>query len=1342
MHGNVPTLSVRYISVTNNSIRTTQLLNNWWDFISVPHPDIREPLVPEAVPLDGWQEGAYLVPGFFTDHSYPDEWRESRSGWARTRFHRPENCANHRAMLKLDGVIPKAHVFINGTKAYEQEDMFLGDQVDITDLIGPGENELAVFITEFKTFDHPERNLPILIDVPWGCCPAKDQAGIWQDVSVEYRPAVCVEDVTIITSVRDNAITIVSRLHNYSDTPFQGLLEHKVLSAGQTVFGLPEETLEIGAGESLEVISTAKWADYHPWTQEDPHLYHLSTRLGTHDTRTNGTATAQGQLPVLTDEILTRFGFREVWIEGHRIMLNGRAMRWSGEWCHKSHSHWLRPEYVRQWYQQIKDLNMNYVRMHTFPHPEYFLDIADEMGICVCQESALHGSGQAGWDTPELWDRARRHIKRMVRRDKNHPSLVLWSVENEMRWSLNIVPSAKDELPKLKELMGELDPTRPAYHDGDSSLWDETTQYIISRHYGTACTGLGWWDKTRPLHSGEVGRWHFASPYTALQWADDEVFSYYSAISRSIAMDACRTSELARANEVSCLFLWNTSGLDNFRPSEAKTFFWDEPNSPFLKPLAHKPYESEYAWWEDGKGYRPGHSFELIRHTFRPLALVIKQERTQFYSDRTVPHTVYLVNDLPVDTAGQITVSAVQNGCELWSETREVSAASGCTATADFAVPLDSVDCSIPAQIHTVVSSSGGSDAVVRTIRITDSAQRTKPLDIPTPALYGTGAVCGFLDSHCVEYVQTHDPATLDPKKTPVLIVADNSVKPSSDDNVRIRKFLQRGGSVLVLEQTNPLFPELKIARMPVEMAHARSPRHRILEGVKPDELRFFGDDPFGLPSSDSYVTMFPYEKPEDWSVVRPIIDSSGGDFAVGGLGWAPLIETRIGNGCLLASQLRLSDRWSELPVADKLLTNSLSYLSGFAPAKHISAAADAATSDLIAQAGYAQAGVGDLHENLKDENVLLVSGDSLPACNSSCMRRYLANGGLALVWDMTSNTRGYWEEVLETGIELFEPEHTVYQLVRATDHALLSGISNEDTCWLDNWTYKPRSAKDQIVKTLLNINGGTALLTNSTKSGLDVLFGDENATERKRMPTLWAYFDGPEPKLGGGLVEVPVGKGRVIFCQILKRPDLFRFRRVFGAVLANVGLDTYADVLAGDSTPAGAKASDGYPESVLLAEISSDSDLQDILSKSHHHVESYAANTAFREWSGWKAADSPEGTLTCPDHVAGKRLLIGLQVATPEPRKFLETVGGLPNPDLQTFLEVQGTASIRAWVNAVEWGRMRCDPDKPAVVSDIDLEAGTNFVLLLWEDPAAGAELKLAFQNRNREPEVTFAFS
>ena len=669
-------------------VRAIRYLNGWWDFQPVPHPDLTTPLEPTEVPAEGWHPTAYLVPGFFTDHPYPQSWRQGRSGWARTHFALDLPNPGQRLVLTIAAAIPRAHIFVNGRCVAIQEDMFIGEPLDITEYVRPGDNELAVLLTEFRTFPHPDTGTLSLIDVPWGCCIAHEQAGIWQDVTLEWRPAVHLADLTIRTSLRDGTLTVITRGANAGRAHFVGMVRHVVLDADRIVLTLNEAPVTVDPGTTDEVVQTVPWPDPHLWSPEDPHLYTLHSELRAGDS----TVDAKTQ----------RFGFREMRLEGHRILLNGRPQRLYGEWAHKSHSHWLRPEYVRQWFRQLRDLNMNYVRMHTFPHPSYFLDIADEMGILVCQETALHGSGQWGLETPMLWPRARDHVRRMVRRDKNHPSLVLWSVENEMRWALNLMPGAKEELPRLRALFNELDPTRPAYHEGDSAIWNEQEQAIISRHYGPACHGLGWWDKTRPLHAGEMGRWHYASPYVALQWAGDEVWADYVLLSQSLGRDAARIIELGRANEVSCLFVWNTSGLDNWRPAEAKLFSWPDPSSPFAKPLAHRPYESEYAWWEEGesdqdrgetrrpaKGYRPGPSFDLVRHAFRPVALVIQEERAQFYTDQPIPHTVHLVNDLPHEVRGRVHVVLKQGKDTLWQAAAKVSVASGGTTTVALPVPAD-----------------------------------------------------------------------------------------------------------------------------------------------------------------------------------------------------------------------------------------------------------------------------------------------------------------------------------------------------------------------------------------------------------------------------------------------------------------------------------------------------------------------------------------------------------------------------------------------------------------------------------------------------------------------------
>ncbi|MCS7060884.1 MAG: glycoside hydrolase family 2 TIM barrel-domain containing protein [Anaerolineae bacterium] len=1305
-------------------LRRVQLLNGWWDFQPVAHPDLSQPLEPERVPRRGWKKACYLVPGFFTDHPYPEEWRTSRSGWMRTAFSVDDvrltgqssldsmrSDIAQRAYMLVKAAIPKAFIFVNGKLVAAQEDMFIGDEHDVTDLLQPGQNELAVFLTEFDTFPHPDTGQLCLIDVPWGCCSAQEQAGIWQDVQLEWRAAVHIADITIRTSTREHTLTVIAAVHNAGAQVFHGVLCHDVAGVA---LNFPPIEVDLQPGETRTYTHTAPWMDYTSWCPERPHLYWLHSAV----------FPAGEEEPC--DALHTRFGFREVWIEGHRLMLNGRPQRWYGEWCHKAHSHWLRPEYVRQWYRQLKDLNMNYVRMHTFPHPDYFLDIADEMGVLVCQESALHGSGQAGWETPDLWPRAEAHVRRMVRRDKNHPSLVLYSVENEMRWSLSIVPGAKDKLPGLRALFNHLDPTRPAYHEGDTSLWNEGELNILSRHYGPACHGMGWWDKRAPLHAGEMGRWHYASPYHALQWAGDEVFAEYKHLSQSIARDACRIIELARANEVSSVFPWNTSGLDNFRPAEARTFEWD-PNTRYAKPLAHKPYESEYAWWQPNSGYRPGFSFDMLKRAFRPLAVVIREERNQFYTDRPIAHTVYVVNDLPDKASGTLEVRLEHNGVIAWREVFSAEVAAGCTQTISTAPNPAGLPAG-QAEIITILRTNQGRDMVRRPVRLADPSQRWELIDLPSIAVVGQTAALRWLADHGGRAVRVLDIAALDVQCTPIAVIGERTIAPGSTQNQHLREFVQAGGRVLVLEQDHSVFPGLSLARMPIEMARVRDPLHPVLHGIDDDDLRFFGDDPFGLPSSNAWVTVLPYLKPRDEHLVRILVDSSGGDFGSGGLQWAPVIEAQIGRGVIVASQLRLADKLDALPVADRFLRNALAYLAAFQPPETYAAPMPA------------------IHESVRPEalspgRIIFLSGAQQPDIDPETMAARLAEGGTALVWELNEAGAQYWERVLGRHIELFAPEHPVYHLIARRENGpspLLGGISNEDTCWLENWTYTRNNYKEPIVDQLIRIDGGIVHLCNASEAGLDILFGDDHATEWKRMPALSRFFDGPRPQIGAGLVEVSLGAGRVIFCQLRWRPALWQFRRFLGLLLWNLGERTATDVLAGECTPSVGRQSAGYPTHLRMARVS-EHELAEILSLAKRRAESYAVNMPFREWRGWHTVEGAEGRFSAP---AGDGMVaIGLEVVCPEPRKFMQTIGGLPNPDLQTFLRLHGAGHMRAWVNGVLWGDLALVPDRATYVTDIDFEAGSNFIVLTWEPEGDNPAVSLCFENKDRRPETTFAF-
>jgi beta-galactosidase len=1322
----------------DHAARTERLLNGWWDIQPMPHDDLTKPLEPTCVPVDGWTPAVYLVPGFFTEDPYPIAWRNSRTAWTRTMFAAPDVEPGQRIHLNIEGAIPRAHIFVNGMRAAVQDDMFIGDELDITEHVRPGENELAVLLTDHRRFPHPDTGTLTLEEVPWGCCISRLQAGIWQNVRLSTSPATHVTHTIIRTTIRDSQLQLQVSVRNEDSRPFDGELVAQVQTDTQAGPDLPRKEVLLAPGQTTTLDVDAPWSNYVAWSPDDPHLYTLDLLL-----------LSDGRVVDATRE---RFGFREVWTEGHRILLNGQPQRWYGEWAHKAHAHWLRPAYIRQWYQQLRDLNMNYVRLHTFPHPEMYLDIADEMGILVCQETALYGSFQGGIDTPNLWPNAKAQVRRMVHRDANHPSLVIWSVENEMRWALNTMPRARKELPRLRRLFEELDPTRPAYHEGDSGIWNEREQPIISRHYGPACHGWGWWDRSRPLHAGELGRWHYGSPHTALVWDDDTVYADYRRMCQSIARDAARIIELGRANEVSCLFSWNTSGLDNLRPAEERTFDWSDPSAPHAKPLIHKPYQSEYAWWRTEEPYRSGPSFDILRHAHRPVALVPWQERSGFYTDARADHHVYLVNDLTHRIQGRLTVRLLQDDRPMWQASAALSSPSGGTADYAWHIPLGDLEpgkATIETEFTEDKARPGkvAHDLIRRTIRVTDPAERAAPLDLPRIGVWGQSAIIPWLQKRSVDVCQVTPGNLLDPSAMPILVVGEHVVEPGSAVVQSLRDYCRSGGRLLVLEQQHSLFPGLELQRLPTETAHIRDPHHPIVDAVNAMDLRFFGDDPFGLPSSSSWVTVMPYVKPRDAGHIHAIVDCSGGDFGTGGLAWAPVIETGLGRGRAVGIQLRLMDRLAELPIAGRLLANALRYLAqiddpqptGVAVAPELATAWPKA---LTADPPRTLAG-----EPPPDAQLAIASGCA-PAKDPVAWHRWLDNGGTLLLWDVAPEALSSWQLALGTGIRLAESSHPVYHLVRTDDGVtdrLLAGLSNEDTCWLENWQYTRNAQKEPIASFLLDPSVGQALLTNAPRAGLDVLFGDDRAAERERTVAMSAYLDADPPATLAGLTRLAIGLGQALICQVRWRPDKWQFRRLLGTLLWNLGCAVGTDLLAGETTPTAERLSDGYPESIVAARGLDEADVERLRQASERQVEYCSDNAAFLQQSEWTRIAATEGRIAANAVRGCGEMFIGFQVETPTARKLTATVGGLPNPDLQTHLALSGNGTVRAWINGRPWPsvHLQVGPRARSIghIADIDLEAGTNSVLIGWTPDEDTDSLSLGFEDKAGSREITFAF-
>lgn len=231
---------------------------------------------------------------------------------------------------------------------------------------------------------------------------------------------------------------------------------------------VPELGVELAAGAEVSV-------PVEPWTAETPRLY-------------------DGELATVGERVALRIGFRTVRVEDGVIKVNGRRILFRGVNRHEFHpdtGRTLDLETMRADVVLMKQHNINAVRTsHYPPHPD-FLGICDELGLWVVDECDLetHGFTEQDWRgnpvdddrwTPALLDRAAR----MVERDKNHPSVVIWSLGNECGTGRGLTAMAA--------LIRDRDPDRPIHYEGDQSCAD-TDMYsrMYASHTEVAAIGRG-----------------------------------------------------------------------------------------------------------------------------------------------------------------------------------------------------------------------------------------------------------------------------------------------------------------------------------------------------------------------------------------------------------------------------------------------------------------------------------------------------------------------------------------------------------------------------------------------------------------------------------------------------------------------------------------------------------------------------------------------------------------------------------------------------------------------------------------------------------------------------------
>ena len=461
--------------------------------------------------------------------NYPAAWDTVEMGWLRRSFTVPDGWENKRISLLFEAVMGETRVYVNGREAGRHFDGYLPFELNITDAVKPGENTLEVGVRRLHLFDkQSEKYKKMRTPYPHGS-NTMGLGGIWQDVWLLAKPKAYISDVFVKPYVNTNTLEMEITVNNETDETRRITLKGGVYNkAGERVMSMPPRILLLRSGLSLTV--DCKESVGHKlalWSPDAPHLYTVKWEIDGEDDYIHE----------------TRFGWRQFLIQGRDLLLNGSPIHLVGDICHPFGPHMFMQAHIVSWYNLIKSVGGNAVRLHAQIHPKLFLDTADEMGIVVMDETAIFGSCIAlNFEEDIAWQRYEAHFDGMIFRDRNHPSVFSWSFGNELFAIFLYDEAAKrDEdgmYARLFELGNRarlLDPTRDFVTcDGDEDL--RNTLPVWSKHFGHGIHHLPT-DINKPLVVGENGGTYYATPGQLSAFNGQQAYESYAGRNTALGID-------------------------------------------------------------------------------------------------------------------------------------------------------------------------------------------------------------------------------------------------------------------------------------------------------------------------------------------------------------------------------------------------------------------------------------------------------------------------------------------------------------------------------------------------------------------------------------------------------------------------------------------------------------------------------------------------------------------------------------------------------------------------------------------------------------------------------------
>ncbi|BCL83899.1 beta-galactosidase [Ktedonobacteria bacterium brp13] len=456
------------LSYERGNAAAFQLLNGTWKFYYASTPVLAPAaFFAEEFDTSGWDEitvpGCWQLQGYgrpqYTNIVYPfpidppSVPTENPTGCYRHDFSVPASWLDQQIRLRFEGVDSAFHVWINGQSAGYSQGSRNAAEFDITRLVRPGHNSLAVRVYQWSAGSYLEDQ-----DMWW-------LSGIFRDVSLQAFPRVYLEDYAVQTDLDERYENAILRVrasvgqNSDSDNKTRCQVTLRLLDTTRELVPGAETstTLACAPGERAEVELQLLVRNPEKWSAESPSLYHLLLIV-------------RDEQGTILQVVAQRVGFRSIEIKHGNLLVNGVPVLFKGVNRHEHHPDLGRTIPFSSMLDDIllmKQNNINAVRTSHYPNDVRFYDLCDEYGLYVIDEADLECHGFSMTSEPEKWTSDNPaweamyldRVERMVQRDKNHPSIILWSLGNEAFYGRNQVA--------MYRWVKEHEPTRPVHYEGD-----------------------------------------------------------------------------------------------------------------------------------------------------------------------------------------------------------------------------------------------------------------------------------------------------------------------------------------------------------------------------------------------------------------------------------------------------------------------------------------------------------------------------------------------------------------------------------------------------------------------------------------------------------------------------------------------------------------------------------------------------------------------------------------------------------------------------------------------------------------------------------------------------------